>query len=119
MEFKYILAIVIFSLFLITFILFLVVFKINSRKKRALMQSIEKMYSDINLGKMEYDVAVYDEETERIIEAWNKAKENPDGQITIEDVMSTESAVAAVDESVFSKVDTEGIEEITGNYHKD
>lgn len=114
MELKYILAIVGGGLFLIAVIVFLV-YLIRIRNKEAeQMEYLEKMYSDKNLVKMDYDFAVYDEETEKILAQMHN---NDDGQLTIDDVMA--KANLASGDTVFGTVDTEGPEEITGNYKPD
>ena len=69
------------------------------------------MYIDKNAPKLDYDFAAYDEEVKRKLEG-NK---NTVGQLTIDDVMQTSSAPSA-DETVFTSVDVENVEEITGNY---
>ena len=110
MELKYILTIIGVSIFLIMFLVF-VIFTSRSRKREAmLMESLEKMYADKNLAKMDYDFAVYDGELEKIL----AKRQMPDGQLTIDDFMDS-SAPNPVD-SVFQTVDTEGVEEIQGTY---
>ena len=68
-------------------------------------EQLSKMYADPNLAKMEYDFAMYDEETERLVDRamgkGGQASANPDGDQQL---------------SFLGAADTEGIEEITGNY---
>ena len=66
---------------------------------------LAKMYADPNLAKMEYDCAVYDEETERLV----TRAVGRNGQIAA-------NAEADQQLSFLGAPDTEGIEEITGNY---
>lgn len=110
MAFEYIVSIVIGGLFALMFLIFLIAYGRAENKKFKLYDELEKIYSDKNLVKMDYDFAVYDEETEKILSSM-QAKE---GQLVIEDVIGLEAA--AVDSTVFGTVDTDGLEEITGNY---
>ncbi len=110
MEPKYIVAIVvggIFFIMLVTYVIFTVRIGYLEKLRRS---EIEKMYSDKNLVKMDYDFAIYDEETAKLL-AENERKS---GQLTIDDVLADSGL--AVDESVFGTIDSEGLEEITGNY---
>lgn len=104
---KYIIIIVVASLFLLLFLINIIVTVRRNKREEKRRQEIEKMYSDKNLATMDYDCAVYDEETEKLI----RSKQAADGQITIEDVIKTSS-----DGKVFQTVEKEGLEEITGNY---
>lgn len=99
--------------------------RLNSRK----LAELEKAYSDKNLAKMEYDVAVYDEETRNILDP------KPVTQVTMDEVIKKDKADSDDDkksddsgnkeqqsdgeEAIFSKVDNEGMEEITGNFKGD
>jgi len=110
LEFKYIFAIVCGGIFFIAFIACLVVtFRTKKREERR-MAYIYNMYADKNLVKMEYDCAVYDSETERLLEM----RDYGEGQISINEIMSHNST--DTDDTFFVTVDTEGLEEITGNY---
>lgn len=108
MELKYIIGIVCGGLFILLFLIFLGVAMLQRRKHAETMENIEKMYSDKNLAKMEYDCAVYDEKTEKRL----SGMANGDGQVTIDEIVGDKVATA----DVFSSVDTEGVEEIKGNY---
>lgn len=77
---------------------------------------LEKAYSDKNLTKMEYDVAVYDEEVHEPAEAGSHT-ENGTGKP--EDEEEAGERKAAAEEILFGKVDDEGMEEITGNFKGD
>lgn len=109
MEPKFIATIIIIG----TFVLLCLIFMIYALYKRSVYRrrqaELTKWYTDENLAKMEYDFAVYDEETERLLEGEAYAA---DEQVTIEDVLSEDPP----SEEVFGKVDGESIEEITGNY---
>lgn len=113
MELPYILTIAVCSLFVLLFLIYLIVYFRGRYEHNRRMTEIEQMYADKNLAKMDYDSAVYDEETEKLL----AMRQSEAGQMTIDDVMK-QVAVAA-NESVFQKVDTEGVEEITGNYIPD
>ena len=98
MEVKYIVAIVAGAIFAAMFIICVAVWLYTKHKQKILRESITKMYNDPALGKMEYDFAAYDEETNRILNASNSG-----GQITIDDIIE-------------NSAENEGLEEITGNY---
>lgn len=112
---EYIVTIVACSLFLILFLIFIVVHFRRKKRNEELMRGIESAYADKNLVKMDYDCAVYDAETERLI----AAKQQAGGQMTIDELMDGGEVSAVVDETVFKTVDTDGLEEITGNYEPD
>lgn len=104
---KYILIIIGASLFGLLVIINIIVTVQRNKREELRKREIEKMYADKNLATMDYDCAVYDEETEKLI----RSKQMSDGQLTIEDVMK-----ASPDGKVFQTVEKEGLEEITGNY---
>ena len=97
---EYIVTIVACSLFVILFLIFIVVHFRRKKRDEELMRGIESAYADKNLVKMDYDCAVYDAET-------------------IDEIMDVGEVSAVVDETVFKTVDTDGLEEITGNYDPD
>lgn len=68
-------------------------------------QQLENLYVSGAIATMEYDFAVYDEETERLIANDGRREE---GQLTFDDVLD--------DGRIIGKLDGESIEEITGNY---
>ncbi|MGN0814069.1 MAG: hypothetical protein ACI4MH_02410 [Candidatus Coproplasma sp.] len=83
--------------------------KLNER------QRLLEAYSDDKITKMEYDLAFYDEETRRLLGGATE------GQVTIEDILSSEKssieeATKKTDEAIFNKIENEGVEEITGNF---
>ncbi len=91
----------------------------KAKKEAARKQEeLERAYSDKNLAKMEYDVAVYDEETRKLMQHGNS-------QVTMDEVMSdgeesSEDEVhLAAEDALFEKMDSEGMEEITGNFKAD
>ncbi len=110
MPYEYIISIVLSSIFLLIFIIFLISYGRSENNKLKLYDELEKMYADENLVKMDYDFAVYDEETARRISDMQKS----DGQIVMEDIINL--GAAAADEAVFGTVDKDGLDEITGNY---
>ena len=113
MDPKYIVAIVTGGIFLILFIVFIIIFAHKRKTEARLQARLEQEYSDENLAKMEYDFAVYDEETAKILSG---AVEKPVTQVSIYDVLSEDLAQP---EEVFGKIESEGMEEITGNYKPD
>ncbi len=106
METKFILLIICGGIFIATLIAYTAVSFLKKRKEEAKAEELAKMYADKNLAKMEYDCAVYDEETEKLLDS----RQRPDGQMTIEEVVKSEAAFA--EGSVFQTVEKEGIEEI-------
>jgi len=72
---------------------------------RRKQEDIEKMYSDKNLVKMDYDFMEYDEETLKLL----TEKNGYASQITIDDLITRSPADAG-------KTEPEGLEEITGSY---
>lgn len=111
METKYIVTIVVCRTFVLLCLVYLI-YALYLRKVRIRKQEeITKNYTDKNLAQMQYDFAVYDKETERMLE---RGSEMPEEQVTIYDVLSDNKADRK--EEVFGKIEEEGIEEITGNY---
>ncbi|MDE7453621.1 MAG: hypothetical protein K2N22_04355 [Clostridia bacterium] len=106
MEPQYIVAIIAGSIFLVLILVYIILKII--RDKRALKERarISEVYSDENLAKMDYDFAVYDEELSELLGEGAKRE----GHTTIDEELDTPL------EEVFAKVDSEGMEEITGNY---
>ncbi|MCI8734566.1 MAG: hypothetical protein HFE40_03320 [Clostridia bacterium] len=110
MDAKYIVVIACGSLFLLLFLVYIILSVRRKKREAQNKQRLEQMYSDKNLVKMEYDFVVYDEETEKLV----ASKTQEDGQMSISDIDPT--AMPVSDNAVFQKVDTEGLEEIVGNY---
>ena len=94
MELRYILIIIGVSLFLILFLTYVFV---TAR----------------NLAQMNYDFAAYDEELEKII----AGQQLPDGQISFDDIMDKNDSFVLG--KILQNVDSDGVEEITGNYKPD
>ena len=110
MDIKYIVAIAAGSLFLLLFLIFIILFAQRRQKLKLQRQRLEQMYADKNLVKMEYDFLVYDEETEKIFaEQMERIS-----QMSFSDV--DPSSMPATDDAIFQTVDTDGLEEIVGNY---
>ncbi len=105
MELWQIMAIVLSALFFIILLIFIVTYSRGKARREERDEQLSKMYADPNLAKMEYDFAMYDEETERLVDRamgkGGQASANPDGDQQL---------------SFLGAADTEGIEEITGNY---
>lgn len=99
---QYIIALSVLGVFVLALLIFLVVYFCAVNRKNKQMHEIEKMYTDKNLVKMDYDFAMYDED---------------------EDASETVVASAPVgeeeikDDVIFGRLDKEGLEEITGNYN--
>lgn len=104
------------------FVLLLFAYFMTARNAKKLSESkeeeLERAYSDENLAKMEYDVAVYDEETRKLMSP------RADSQVTMDEVVGSDGGGAqeakpSAEEILFGKVDDEGVEEITGNFKGD
>ena len=115
MEVPYIITITVCSLFVLIFLIYLIVWSHKRNLYNQQMRDIRNMYSDKNLAKMDYDCAIYDAETEKLI----AMQQHEAGQMTIDDVMKQSVTSKAADKTVFQTVGTEGLEEITGNYDPD
>lgn len=113
MEPEYIVAISVGGLYLLIFFIYIIVACKKQKREKALNSRLAAAYSDEELVKMEYDFAVYDEETSRMLSGGKPAGER---QVTIDDVLSGSEPD---DAAVFGKIETEGMEEITGNYKPD
>lgn len=111
MDSQYIVAIVAGSVFLILFVSFLIAYAVRCSNARKFRRKLDSVFLDGNLAKMEYDFAVYDEETAKLLANMSVA---PVEQVTIDELLSDGKPVPA--EEVFAKIDSEGMEEITGNY---
>lgn len=110
MDVKFIVTIVAGSLFLLLFLVFIILSVRRKNKEAQQRQRLEQMYADKNLVKMDYDFIAYDEETEKLVGEMPVTS----GQMSIHDI--DPSAVTSFDSVVFQTVDTDGLEEITGNY---
>ena len=116
MELDYLVAIVVGGVFVLFFLIFLVLAAYREQKHEERMALIEKTYASPELLKMEYDTAFYDDEVADKLFGGNRVET----QVTIEDVLTDKSLNQSLQqESVFSKIDVEGLEEITGNYIED
>ena len=94
-------------------------------------QALRRVYADKNLAKMEYDVAVYDEETRKILDSGEgrhvsaevqPAKNAEKKSVEAENSLSESSEDGEEEdqsEVKFAKVDNEGMEEITGTFDGD
>lgn len=103
MEAKYIVAIVACAVFIILLLVYAVISYRTRCEDAERRRVLKEMYTDP--AKMEYDFAVYDEETQRRL-AHDDASVS---QLTIDDIIGE-----GVD--IFGKIDSDGLEEITGNY---
>lgn len=86
------------------------------RKEEEAKKVLENAYADKNLAKMEYDIAFYDEETYRLMRG--------NSQVTMDEIISDNASEAGADNqpsaegAIFAKIDSEGVEEITGRFKK-
>lgn len=81
-----------------------------SANKRA---TISDYYCEKNLPRIEYDLAFYDDATLRLL------KESMASQVTIDELMGNkevEKLAKKMDEAITARIETSGIEEITGSY---
>ncbi len=106
MEAQYIVAIVSGGIFLILILTYIILRVIRDKKELREKARISQIYNDEALEKMEYDFAMYDEESDELL----NEQSSHEGQAAVNE----EPAVQH--EEVFAKVDSEGMEEITGNY---
>ena len=113
MEVKYIVAIAAGALFLLLILVFIIVFAERKKKLALQRQRLEQMYADKNLVEMYYDFLVYDEETEKLF----SAQAERTSQMSFSDVDPTTQTVQ--NGAIFQTVDTDGLEEIVGNYVPD
>ena len=110
MEPKYIVAIVALSVFLVLFLIFFVLLA-HRRKMEAKLQAwLHEVYSDRNLVKLDYETAGEDlsQSAERSIR-YADDFDSPNQETNDEVQLKIEEA--------FTKIESEGIEEITGNYN--
>lgn len=105
MEPQYIVAIVSGGIFLILILTYIILRVIRDKKELREKARISQIYNDEALEKMEYDFAMYDEESSEILSEQSRREGYTD--VNEEPVQH---------EEVFAKVDSEGMEEITGNY---
>ena len=95
-------------------ILFIYMTVKRRRREEEAEFELEQAYSDKNLAKMEYDIAFYDEETYRLMRG--------NSQVTMDEIMSDSASDANAEKpsvpegAIFTKIDTEGVEEITGKF---
>ena len=107
------------GVFAFLFLLYVITSIVRIRKLHKQRAELQAMYASDKLAKMEYDLASYDEETYKLLNG-NKVAT----QMTLEDVISDGLDTPAVpattiDETLFEKIESDGLEELTGNYKKD
>lgn len=107
------------GIFAFLLLLYAVVAIIRKNKNNKETAELDKVYSSDKLSKMEYDLASYDEETYKLLNV-NKIAT----QMTVDDIIGdgfeTPAAMpATIDETLFDKIESDGLEELTGNYKKD
>ena len=110
MDAQYIVEIVAASFFIVLLFTFVISYAVARSNEKNLRRKLDSVYLSNKLAKMEYDFAVYDQETEKILANIESA---PVEQVTIDELLNEKPVPA---EEVFAKIDSEGLEEITGNY---
>lgn len=110
MEVQYIIAIAVGSVSVFLLFLYLIATVRADFREARISESIEKMYEDENLAKMEYDFIDYNLEAARIL----AMRERREGQMTIDDVLA---GINSPNDPVYGKMDNDGPEEITGTYN--
>ena len=94
--------------------LFIIMTVKRRRKEEEAKSVLENAYADKNLAKMEYDIAFYDDETYRLMRG--------NSQVTMDEIISDNASEAGADKqpsaegAIFAKIDSEGVEEITGRF---
>ena len=101
MPIEYIIAIVCGSLFAVLLVTNIIVYILNAKKEARVREELEKMYADKNLVAMRYDFVAYDEEIE---------------ELTANAIAGDEIKPAEEEQTSFSQMVIEGLEEITGDY---
>ena len=114
MQAEHIVMIIVGALFIVLFVVFLILYFRRKKSEAERKAEMENMFSDKNLAKMDYDCAVYDEETEKLL----AQRKQSEGQMTIDDVINA-STEENIGEPVFQTVAKEGMEEIKGNSKPD
>lgn len=103
------------SLFVLLLIIYIIV-AIRKREKNIEEEvMLEAAYADKNLAKMEYDIAFYD------VDMFDNQPQEPvRQQMTFDDIQTEQQddeSEQAAEEAIFTRVDDEGVEEITGTYN--
>lgn len=102
------------ALFLALLIAYIVIsVRRNARRKEEAVM-LSSAYTDGDIAKMEYDIAFYDVDM-----GDGTAKETPHHQMSIDDIESGDDKAKdgeKAEDAILTRVDEEGVEEITGNY---
>lgn len=109
MEPKYIVAIVALGVFLILFLIFFVLLARRRKMEAKLQAWLHEIYSDDNLIKLDYEDVAGDETAQ--------TSDRPVRQAADVDYVTREESEEVQPEDAYAKIETEGIEEITGNYN--
>ena len=109
MEPKYIVAIVAVGLFAFLFLIFFILLAHRRRMEAKLQAYLYEVYSDKNLIKSDYDFSD-DEVVQPFVVREARTSEHEDYKEENEDIQQLKM------EDIYGKIDSEGIEEITGNY---
>ena len=112
MESKYIVAIVALSIFLIMFLIFFVLLARRRKTEAKLQAWLHEVYSDKNLVRLDYETSGGEEPAPSSEHGIRYAKDF----ISAEEKESNDEVQLKIEEA-FSKIESVGIEEITGNYN--
>jgi len=104
------------GVFVFLLLILIITSLVRKNKLKKAQEELYALYRGDKLAKMEYDLASYDEETYRLLNG-NKAAT----QVTLEDIMgdgldTPANNQAMIDETLFDKIEIDGLEELTGNY---
>ena len=107
------------GVFVFLLLILIITSLVRKNKLKKAHEELYALYRGDKLAKMEYDLASYDEETYKLLNG-NKGAT----QMTLEDVISDglDTPVVpatTIDETLFEKIESDGLEELTGNYKKD
>jgi hypothetical protein len=113
MEGQYITLICVGGVYILLFLIFVIDAINTKRYRKDKDKSLKESYKEENIRKMEYDLALYDEDERKPVASTTVY----DGQVTIDEVLDKKTDDAEKsDDALFTKVNTDGMEEITGNF---
>ena len=108
------------SVFIVLLIAYLIVSIREQSQNARLKKELRKAYSDENITKMEYDIATY-YEAPSANRSGKEAVGNPlaDATARTSDGEQAEQPSGAPTEAIFTHIEEDGVEEITGTYDSD
>ena len=120
METDYIILLCAMSVFIVLLIAYLIVSIKEQTHNLRLKNELQKAYSDENITKMEYDIATYYDDSADSRNA-KEAVVKPviDASAQKSDEKKAEKRSGAPTEAIFTQVEDDGVEEITGTYNSD